>query len=113
MVERSNGPSLGELSRSQARIETVLSRMEQMQEERHEAVLRQVSDVRHRVANLEARESMSKEFFSRVGALFDRVDALEKREIAEQAVGEFKKYLLGGGFLGLVLVGLQIWQIVR
>lgn len=98
--------------RSQARVEAVLARMETVNEERHETVLRQVSDVRHRVANLEAKETLSKEFYRRVGTLFDRVELLEKRDIAEQAVGEFKKYLLGGGFLGLLLVGLQIWQIV-
>jgi hypothetical protein len=91
-------------------------RMETVNEERHDVVLRQVSDVRHRVANLEARETLSKEFFSRVGRLFDRVDQLEKNEVAEKAVQDFKTYqrnlLTGGSILGVILIGLQIWQIV-
>ena len=106
-------PSPGELGRSQQRIEAVLSRMETVSEERHEVVMRQVSDVRHRVANLEAKETLSKEFFSRVGQLFDRVDALEKANIATHAVGEFKKYLFGGSVLGAVLVAMQIYQLVK
>jgi hypothetical protein len=105
-------PSPGELSRSLQRIEAALTRQEDVAEERHEAVLRQVSDVRHRVANLEARDSLSKDFTSRVGKLFDRVDALEKRQIAQAAVTEFKKYLLGGSVLGALLVALQIYQLL-
>lgn len=116
MVEGNGGPTLGELARSQARIEITLARMETQQEERHDVVLKQVSDVRHRVANLEAERTLSKEFFQRVGALFDRVEQLEKHEIAETAVGEFKKELLSmkwiAGVLSVVLIGLQIWQAI-
>jgi hypothetical protein len=113
MVVETDVPSPGELGRSQQRIEAMLRRMEEVGEERHDVVLRQVSDVRHRVANLEARDTLSKEFTSRVGGLFDRVETLEKRDIAQAAVTEFKKYLLGGSVLGAVLVGLQIYQLVQ
>lgn len=97
--------------------------MELQQEERHEVVLRQVSDVRHRVSNLEARETLSKGFFERVGKMFDRIDALEKtaadrgelgaieqrldsiekEEIKEQAVKDFKKVISSGKWLGALL----------
>jgi hypothetical protein len=115
MADGNGSPSPGELSRSQQRIEAMLTRMEATHEERHEVVLRQVSEVRHRVANLEAERSLSREFFSRVGQLFDRVDALEKNEIAEKAVADFKVYqrnlLTGGSILGAILIGLQIYQL--
>lgn len=113
MVSGNGAPTLGELARSQSRIEAVLARMEIQQEERHDQIVKQVSDVRHRVANLEAERVLSKDFFKRVGSLFDRVEAIEKKEIADEAVTNFKKYVLGGSFLGVVLVVLQIWSLIR
>jgi hypothetical protein len=91
--------------------------MEGQGEERHNVLLTQVSDVRHRVANLEHRDVLSKEFMSRVGGLFDRVDQLEKAEMAERAVIEFKTKLktttIGGSLLGAVLLVLQILALME
>jgi hypothetical protein len=117
IMANGDGPSPGEIARSQLRIETALSRMETVGEERHNVVLAQVSDVRHRVANLEAIRVLSDGFVERVGALFDRVDALEKSELRDRAVDEFKTKLrvtiLGGSVLGAVVVILQIISLLE
>jgi hypothetical protein len=113
MTSEDDALTPGEIARAFQRIEAGVIRIDTMSEERHEAVLRQISDVRHRVVQLELRDSLGKEFMERISHLFTRVDALEKQSIAHAAVAEFKKYLLGGSLLGATLVALQIYQLIK
>lgn len=123
--------SLGEVHRVQQRMERTLDTLVANLDARFNALANEVSTERHRVSNLLARESLSKDFMARAGRIFERIEqlekeaarrseiqtvaqrleALEKQDVAENAVKDFKKYLFGGSILGALLVVLQIAQL--
>lgn len=128
MVE-SNGnvPTLGEVARSQQRMEKTLDNLVLSLDRRFEVLAKEISVERHNVANLQLKDTLSKEFMDRVTHLFDRVDEIDRVKVAQDrvdqleseveelklekeredaahaAVSEFKKALAGGKWLGALL----------
>lgn len=100
--EQTNGNmSAGEVTRTLQRIERGIERIEQQM---IPAVLKDVSEVRHRVANLEQVAVFKAEFLKDYKELKDElqkkadqntVDELERRTVAQDAVDAYRKWLLG------------------
>ena len=116
-------PTLGEVHRSQQRMERTLESLVQTLDSRFQTLAQEISTERHKLANFMAKDNLTKDFMRRVGITIDkveqlekeaareqdieevkaRIDAIEREEIAERAVKDFKKVLTGGKWLGALL----------
>ena len=127
MVEGNGAPSLGEVARSQARMEKTLDNLVMSLDHRFETLAKEISVERHNVANLRHKDQLFSDFIEKSQTIAkrveqiekdkaaqDRVDALEMEvealklkeateDAAHEAVSEFKKALSGGKWLGALL----------
>ena len=85
--EDANGmPTLGEVHRSQQRMERTLDGLVQTLDVKFDALAKEISVERHRVSNMIHLEGLTKDFMSKAQEKFKQIDTIEKAKVDAASV---------------------------
>ena len=86
-------PTLGEVHRSQQRMERTLDGLVQTLDQRFESLAKEISVERHRVSNMLHLEGLTKDFIGKAQENFKRIDSIEKAKVDAATVLQLESKL--------------------